>query len=454
MPNFNVPVVTPNPVQFQPPTDLINSYMNRRQANQEDIMNRVTGLGSTINAYHQQKIQNQLAALQAYAGVAGTSGITAANQMAPNIPGMQTTNLPQDPFSDPANTPSSVPMGGVGGGSGNAGGASSGGASSQGQPQTLGGNQQPPPQGQSPFIAASVAAGHPDYTGHMGQYQPAQLTSLAPQMAANNAQIQRASNVGGSYAADRVKKFSEANAGLAAQQTAINAPEMYQATQSNEERRFQQGKTQEADQFARTKNQEADQFARTKALEVAKGSATEADKFAEGNVKTGSGLDAFKQLEDAWNAVPDSQKGPYVGAVTKHADDLASGKFPEAVAYNKAREGLIGAIVAGIDPQGRQGPSLLEKMEKAVPTLQTSEKSRANLMTSLYKQLQSQGERNYEGHNTAAQQFGGGIPKPNFNVPTPQVPQGRITVISPTGQVGHIPQAQLKEALAEGYKQQ
>lgn len=34
------------------------------------------------------------------------------------------------------------------------------------------------------------------------------------------------------------------------------------------------------------------------------------------------------------------------------------------------------------------------------------------------------------------------------------IPDGRVTVISPDGKVGHIPQAQLKAALAKGYKQQ
>lgn len=34
------------------------------------------------------------------------------------------------------------------------------------------------------------------------------------------------------------------------------------------------------------------------------------------------------------------------------------------------------------------------------------------------------------------------------------VPQGRITVVSPDGRIGHIPQSQLKAALAKGYKQQ
>ena len=34
------------------------------------------------------------------------------------------------------------------------------------------------------------------------------------------------------------------------------------------------------------------------------------------------------------------------------------------------------------------------------------------------------------------------------------VPDGRVAVISPTGQIGHIPQDQLQEALAAGYKAQ
>lgn len=271
-PPIQVPQTNPNPGQAVNPFPLANAYLDRQSQAWQNLHNNINDAGTVINDYHQQKIRNQMAALAAYSNIAGSSGITAANQMAPGIPGgMNTQYLPTDPFQDngQGNTPSAVPAGGVGGGSGNAGGqgTSYGGVSqgtpqpqqppvSQGSPQTLPQGQPQQPSGPSPYIAASVAAGAPDITGHMAKYQPAQLTSMAPQMAQNNAEIARASHIGGSYAANRVKSLSEANTGLAAQQTAVNAPEMYNATQANEERRFQQGKNQEQANFNTTQANE------------------------------------------------------------------------------------------------------------------------------------------------------------------------------------------------------
>lgn len=249
---IQVPQTTPNAPQFQVPTDLVNSYLNRKQQGQQFLAGQMGELGGAVNEYQQQKITNQLNALKAYADIAGTSGITAANQIAPNIPGgMNTQNLPTDPFAqfqDP-NAPPTPP-----------------------QPQ------QPPPSGPPPTagtpdasgapviapqdtqpsqaIALSAAAGHPVNPGlaslHVPQPETAGtqngiqgLPTLAPQMARNNALIQQASQVGGSYAANRVKNLSAVNTGLAAQDTAMQAPVKFAQEQKN----FQQGKAQEQANF-------------------------------------------------------------------------------------------------------------------------------------------------------------------------------------------------------------
>lgn len=380
---IQVPQTVPNAPQFQVPTDLVNAYLARKQQGQQFDTNLISSGFSDLNTYKQQKIQNQLAALGAYASIAKAVGPDSANQVAGQIPNMPSWSQPSSatpaqgnaPYMNPSVTPSN-PGAGM---------------------QTPAPSNQPPQQqslvsqdqAASPYIQASVDSGHPDITGHAQKFSPSgqippggtvPLTNLSDQIAALNAQMGQYRNKG-DWGMEQQKQISDQIAGLKAQQDAANSPE---------------------------------QFVASKNMDVNKGSAAEADKFAEGNVKTGSGMDAFRQLQNLWDQVPASQKGPAVGILSSKAGDIASGKFPEAVAYNKAREGLIGAIVAGIDPQGRQGPSLLAQMEKAVPTLQTDEKSRKILMSSLYDQLKSQATRNYEGHNTAAQQFGGSIPRPNF----------------------------------------
>lgn len=136
--------------------------------------------------------------------------------------------------------------------------------------------------------------------------------------------------------------------------------------------------------------------------------------YGTSQASTMSGLDAYKQLDDAWNAVPDSQKGPGMGAATSHFGDITSGRFPEVVAYNKARKVLAGAIAAGIDPKGRQGPALLDKIQEGIPTLGQSGQARNNLMGTLYNQISSAANRNYEEYKSAAGSTGGSVPKPNI----------------------------------------
>lgn len=152
---ISVPQTTPNAPQFQVPTDLVNAYLARRQQGQQDTLNRVQELGSTIHNYQQQKIQNQLSALGAVSQLYGAGGPRAVQQYAPSINRTAGTSMVQP---QPQAT---IPP--------------------QGTPQnaTLPPNQDQTP---SPYIQASLAQGHPDVAGvgsfHAPQPSPADLEDI------------------------------------------------------------------------------------------------------------------------------------------------------------------------------------------------------------------------------------------------------------------------------------
>lgn len=182
---------------------------------------------------------------------------------------------------------------------------------------------------------------------------------------------------------------------------------------------------QERQQFGERENAEESRFNRTQANEDRRqqtGIGAANDRTTSGlrkeyetaNSSTMSALDAYKQLDDAWKAIPQEQKGPGFGTAATHFGDIASGVFPKAVAYNKARLALAGAITAGIDPKGRQGPALLEKILQGIPTLGQSDSTRNDLMGTIKNQISSQANRNYEGFNSAAGSVGGSVPRPQI----------------------------------------
>lgn len=183
----------------------------------------------------------------------------------------------------------------------------------------------------------------------------------------------------------------------------IRQGRQFQQQQNNEDRRQATSIVAENARQGNTINEQQKQ----KEAELRK-------EYETGNTSVMSALDAYKQLEDAWNKVPLSQKGPGIGTALTHAGDIASGKFPEAVAYNKARLQLAGAITAGIDPKGRQGPSLLDKILQGIPTLGQSDQTRNDLMKNIYNQTTSQANRNFEGYQAAAGSVGRTVPRPNL----------------------------------------
>lgn len=407
--DINVPVVTPNPIQFQPPTDLVNSYLNRQQQGQQYAINQVGNLADTLYQQKQQRIQNQLSALQAYSQIAGTSGITAANQIAPNIPGMANTrDLPQDPF----NTSYASPSGGVGGGSSNAGsqganpqwtvqtnpGQTMPSASSQGSPQTLGNNQ---PQGQpSQAIMLSHNAGLVTPTSQ----------SLMDQMASNSAQIQRSAGVGGSFAQDRARKYTEANSALSTQlaaQKSANDIAMQPA---------QDAKLQNDVNMLPTANAKAEQDLANSQQQIPLergGKTAEIQKtYGAQDMKTQQGIKALQDLQDAWDKVPENLKGPRTGTLTSRAGSLFSGQSAEVTTYNKILKNTATTLATALLPENvRANPLMVEELRATLPTLQSSPKEMSNLMDNFHSQLQNNAKLNYETSQKMAQSFGGNLSK-------------------------------------------
>lgn len=140
---IQVPQTVPNAPQFQVPTDLVNAYLARKQQSQQDTLNRVQELGSTIHNYHQQKIQNQLAALGTISQLYAAGGPRAVNQYGPSI--NQATGTQTIPTQQP------IPQSGTP------------------QNATLPTYQDQSP---SPYIQASLAAGHPDVAGISSFHAP------------------------------------------------------------------------------------------------------------------------------------------------------------------------------------------------------------------------------------------------------------------------------------------
>lgn len=151
---IQVSQTTPNAPQFQVPTDLVNAYLNRQTQASRDIAESINNFGNIINQRHQQQIQNQLAALGAVSQLYGAGGPRAVQQYAPALNQTAGTQLiPQQTAIPPQGTP---------------------------QNATLPPNQDQSP---SPYIQASLAAGHPDVAGvgsfHAPQPSPEDVQDIA-----------------------------------------------------------------------------------------------------------------------------------------------------------------------------------------------------------------------------------------------------------------------------------
>lgn len=444
--DIQVPQYQPNPVQPPNPFPLADSYLNRQQNQQQLFNNALGNVGDSYLQLRQQKIQNQLAALAAYSNIAGSSGITAANQMAPGIPGgMNTQYLPQDPFSTP-NTSAAPPAGGVGSGSGNGGsqradpqgtaqtnpGQTTPSDSSQGSPQTLGGNQTQPSQA----IMLSHNAGLTSSTSQ----------KIMDQMAANSAQIQRSAGVGGSFAQDRSRKYAEANAALTNQLGAIKSANDISMQPA------QAAKLQNDVNMLPTQNAKAQQdlsnAQQQVPVEIGGKSAEVQKDYGAQDVKIQQGMKALQDLRDAWSAVPAKYKGPLVGQLTSKAGSGASNMAPEIVRFNNAHANAATALATALLPENaRANPLMVEEVKGTIPTLAYGQKAFDDGIGGFEEQLKNNSNLNYQNHQSQAKAFGGNISQNQTN-------DLRITVKNPQGQIGHIPSSQLKAALAQGYTEQ
>lgn len=167
---IQVPQPTPNPVQFQPPTDLINAYMARRQQDQQFATNKVQELAGTVNTLHQQNIQNQLSALGAISQLYGAGGPRAVQTYGAGV--NQVAGSQMIPQQQPNIPPQGTP-----------------------QNATLPPNQDQAP---SPYIQASLAAGHPDVAG-VGSFH-------APQPSSTDIQDIES---GGTYGRNKAQSFKD-----------------------------------------------------------------------------------------------------------------------------------------------------------------------------------------------------------------------------------------------------
>lgn len=342
--NQVVPYQAPNPLPF------VSQALDRQQQGNQFAIKQASDLADTFNLYHQQRIQNQLNALKAYSDIAGTSGITAANQMAPNIPGgMNTQNLPTDPFSqfqDP-NAPPTPP----------AQQASAPPPPTAGTPDASGAPIIAPQDTQpSHAIALSAAAGHPINPGLAAFHAPVAgqdpTQALMNQMAINSSRIQRASTVGGSFAQDLSKKATEANAGLAAQLAAQKSANDI-AMQPNQAAKLQNDVAMlpvanaKANQDLANSKAEIPMKIATQQAEVAK---TVAPKMAEiKNLQ--STFDKIKQI----NSSPTNNSIPFTGDLgAKYATQNPNTKSPWAQnQYNAEQTAGVGAGIIEKLAEGR-----------------------------------------------------------------------------------------------------
>jgi hypothetical protein len=198
----------------------------------------------------------------------------------------------------------------------------------------------------------------------------------------------------------------------------------FQQNQAGEESRFQRGKVQEANQFSTAQTNE-----KNRAL------AAQQDEFTKSINRTMSGFDALDQLNSLYDKIPPTQKGAYVGQITKYGGTAAGATSPELSTYNQARHAFIGNFAAALDPMGRQNQALLAQVESMTPKVEDDPRVASNKVAAMHQFLTSTVNRNYQGFNAAANQIGGDIQQPAIPPNTyfeseadvdPNLPQGTI----------------------------
>ncbi len=369
---FNIPQVNPPAPQFQPPTDLVNAYLNRPTAYQVGTQQIGQGLNSILENYYKQQ--------QLKAGAFEAGGPYLMNLLygkGPQTPSVMPgqTGSPQTPSSAPPASPGapnqslapSVPP--------------SSGQPSQPQPDT-----QP-----SQAIQASVAMGHPDFTGHLSRIQ-----NLQNQMAGVQGM--------GKYGREQQQGIGQQ---IAAEKSSLDA----------EQAPLQYAKTQ----------QELSNAQQQIPLDIGKTSGEVQQKYSVQDQKIQAGFKALQDLNDAWEKIPPNQKGPLVGGITKSAGSIASGKAPQLTSFNKVRDLSATTIATALLPESaRTNPQAVAEFVKNFPTAQSSPEEKQAVMQHLYSELKNQHDLNTSAYQSAAQAFEGAlkaskVPNMNFGNQTSQI---------------------------------
>lgn len=401
--DINVPVVTPNPIQFQPPTDLINGYLNRQQQGQQYDINQVGNLADSLIAQKQQRIQNQQAALAAHVLAIRQIGPDMANQIyggniQPNNGQPNTTMAPPAGGDGSGNAAGTYPQSSVNPGQTNPS------SSSQGSPQTLGGNQ-PQPSQPSPYIQASLAAGHPDNTGY--QQRIAGLSSQIPQYMNQ-----------GELGKEKIGEIQSQITALQDQQSAQKtsndiAMQPAQAAKLNNDVSMLPTANAKAQQDLSNAQQQVPVEIGGKSAEVQK-------DYGAQDVKIQQGVKALQDLRDAWNAVPSKYKGPMIGQLTSRAGAGSSTLAPEVVKFNNAHANAATVLATALLPENaRANPLMVEEVRKTIPTLAYGQKAFDDGISGFADQLKNNSNLNYQNHQSQAKAFGGNISQ---NQSQPQLP--------------------------------
>lgn len=408
---FYIPQRTPAAPQFQPPTGLIESYLNAPSGYETARKNIGQGIDNLVNY--------QLNEQKAKAGAFEAGGPYLMNLLygkkAPGAPAGGTNGIG-------ASLPSN-------------------GAAPQGSAQTLQG-QTAQPSGVPETIQRSLDLGHPDF--HSLSSQAAQYSGMG-KYGQNMLQ-----NIKGQADLSMMPLTAEEKeASIRASNAKFATPEQGQAIVSGDPSAV-------ANAYGGQAPIDAYNNAAQKKMEVQKSVAGEVGK-------QGESVSNIGQIENAIGRMEQSLKGskPYPGAnlAGKVVDVMGTDKpfglnigDQAANDVNDAGKMLKGALASELTKSGRFTPYIVDSLTSAmVPTAKESPSNRAQKIQRSKEFLQVLKSGNQQNISNMVAAMTG---KPISQAPAPIQSNDRITVVSPTGQVGHIPKSQLKEAMAEGYRQQ
>lgn len=462
---IQIPNRQPIPFSNPPmPTDLVTNYLSRLSPAQYAVHGVGNALGSAADAYLKNK--------QLQASAFGEGGPYLMNLLygkggqapPPNPPMPQTgggnpppqmgdsnQNSPP-PTAPPMGQQASQGQGGVGGPSPTNGMASPQ-ASAQTMPSQSQGGQAPQPPahpvtGFSQTIHDAHTHGGPEPTQYLGAQNQNEYQQKINGLKGNLSQSQ-AMYGGSTY-------------GQKDQMNIMNQLKMAEA--SNASNQFQQGQAAEQNRFNTGQANENSRFQAGQALNRGK-SQSEVAK------STGDTMTTIKSLQSTLDQIqaihndPNNKSIPFAGNLgAKYAgmnpntnSKWAQNQFNaqgvtevgagiiEKLAEGRYNDAQAKRIADSFFPTGnqlgtKQGTQKIQRFQNYINQMKSGKIQEANA------QLDAIAGSGFNPSN---------LGQPNqFPTSPSQIPQGRITVVSPSGQVGHIPQSQLKQALDQGYKQQ